>query len=136
MAGFTETLAYVQEWADRTDQILLDQLARKDIGITDELRTSVRSKVHQLAGEQIRFDLSFLSYGRYRDMGAGRPAEKIESRGATAARLHAASLKGRKPAKWYSRPFYGRLHALSGVVSTSVVEQAIAAVRLVQESPE
>lgn len=133
MSNFAETLAYVQDWARRTDQILLNQFDRYGIGVTDELAASVRSKVYELAGEQIRYDLSFLVSGRFRDMNVGRP-RAIETRDLAREQLQARGYTDRKPAKWYSKPFYGRLNALSGVVSASLVEKAIKVVSVLRNS--
>jgi hypothetical protein len=125
-SSFSEVFQVVQEWATRTDQILLQQMKAMGIGITDELFASVRNRVYQQAGAQIGYDLSFLMRGRYRDMGAGRrrKIESIQSNGD----IIRGQKKGRKPKKWYSRAFYGRLSALNGVVSAKLSEQAIAAI--------
>jgi hypothetical protein len=37
--------------------------------------------------------------------------------------------KGRTPATWYSRAFYSRLNALSGAVSSKMVEKAVQSVK-------
>jgi hypothetical protein len=85
------------------------------------LYNSLRSKVYQIAGESIGADLSFLLRGRFVDMGAGRL--KIES-----TNSNRDILASRKPKKWYSRTFFGRLHALNGMVGANISEQAIKAV--------
>ena len=117
----------VQEWAARTDQILHAQLKAMGIGISDELFNSLRNRVYQQAGATIGYDLSFLMRGRYRDMGAGR-RRKIESIHSNGDIIRGQKKGGRRPKKWYSRAFYGRLSALNGVVSARIAEQAISAI--------
>ena len=121
-SNFSEALNLVNRWADLTDQVLLTQLELKGVGITQDLRQSIKEKVFERAGDIIQYDLSFMSRGRFRDMGAGRE-RKIES-----IESNRGILKARKPAPWFSRPFYGRLNALQGAIGYQVMEQAINAV--------
>jgi hypothetical protein len=129
MATFDDVLDFTRSWANRTDQILKDQLREKKIGVTKDLFQSLRHKVYQKAGDQIGADFSFLTYGRFRDMGAGSGSkasviEQIRTNGD----IIQQKSKGRKPARWYSRPFYGRIHALMGAVGYAISEQAVRAV--------
>ena len=126
-SNFSEVLQVVQEWAERTDQILHGQLKSMGIGISDELFNSLRNRVYQQAGTTIGYDLSFLMRGRYRDMGAGR-RRKIESIESNGDIIRGQKKGGHRPKKWYSRAFYGRLSALNGVVSAQIAEQAIASI--------
>ena len=153
-SGVQEVYALVADWARRTDQILRDQLKKMGVGVSEELHQAISSKTYELAAAEVGMDLSFLTYGRFRDMGVGRGTRpeardltiggivaKVESqdrngqlirrqRGAGGRFVKgAAGPKGRKPAKWYSRAFYGRLTALSGAISGKTVEQAIRAVQ-------
>lgn len=123
MADIKQIEQLATDWAKRTDDILLKQLKRHKVGVTEELYQSVRSRVYAAASEKFGIDLSFLLRGRFRDMGAGRGA-KVESQKSNGEIIRSKS-KGRTPAKWYSKPFYGRLNALQGVVSANLVEQSI-----------
>ncbi len=152
-----EVLAVVREWALRNDKILTDLIRKMDIGVNEELYPSVKSKVFELAAAAVGMDLSFMTHGRFRDMGAGRGpgrqerdltvagiVAKVESQDTNGRILirkrgkggrfkkNKKELKGRKAAKWYSRAFYGRLNALSAVVSTKMVEAAVQAVQEVK----
>lgn len=118
-SNIADVLQLTQSWADKTKQVLESQLRQKGIGITEELFNSLSFRVFQQAGDIIQFDLSFMQRGRFRDMGAGRE-RKVET-----METNRKIAGGRKPAKWYSRPFYGRLNALQGAVGFKVMEQAI-----------
>ncbi len=153
-----EVYALVADWARRNDKILQNQITKLGIGVNDELYPSVVSKAYQLAAAEVGVDLSFLTYGRFRDMGVGRgttPGARDLTIGGIVAAVESQDRngrlirrergpggrfkkskeqpKGRKPAKWYSRAFYGRLTALSGAISGKMVEKAIAAVRAVKD---
>lgn len=125
-----EMRSYVTSWADRTDDILLTTMKRLGIGVTDELYNSVRSKVYTMAGDMVGYELTFLLHGRFRDMGVGRGrskgiSSKIES---TSSNRRIIQGKGSKPAKWFARPFYGRLNALEGALGFALMEQAISSI--------
>jgi hypothetical protein len=149
-----EVYALVADWARRNDRILRDQIKKMGIGVHEELYPSVVSKTYELAAAEVGMDLSFLTHGRFRDMGVGRgtrPGARdltiggiiaaVESRDRNGQLIRRQRGKGgrfvkaeekrkpRKPAKWYSRAFYGRLTALSGAISGKMVEKAIAAVQ-------
>jgi hypothetical protein len=149
-----EVYALVADWARRNDRILRDQIKKLGIGVNEELYPSVSSKTYELAAAEVGVDLSFLTHGRFRDMGVGRgtrPGARDLSIGGIIAKVESQDRNGqyirrergkggrfkkskeqpkvRKPAKWYSRAFYGRLAALSGAISGKTVEKAIAAVQ-------
>ncbi len=131
---FLEVKAYVQSWADDTDQVLLQMLRRYDVGVTDELYKSVRSRVYARSSDLIGYDLTFLLHGRFRDMGAGRGrgkdlSVKLESAKTNREIIRNGGRKKIKPAKWYSKPFYGRLNMLQGVIGIKAMEQSIQSVR-------
>lgn len=123
-----EVQRFVASWADKTDQILLEMLRRHEVGVTEELYNSVRSKVYQMAGDMLGYELHFLLRGRFRDMGVGRGRGKsIASKVETTA-TNREIIQGRtrrKAAKWYARPFYGRLNALEGAIGIAMMEQAV-----------
>jgi hypothetical protein len=67
-------------------------------------------------------------------MGAGRGrgkdlAVKLESSTTNREIIRSRGLTRIKPAKWYSKPFYGRLNMLQGVIGMKVMEQSIQSVR-------
>lgn len=149
-----EVYALVADWARRNDRILRDQIKKLGIGVHEELYPSIVSKTYELAAAEIGMDLSFLTHGRFRDMGVGRgtqPGARDLTIGGIVAKVESQDRNGRiirrergpggrfkkgeekskprKPAKWYSRAFYGRLTALQGAVSGKMVEKAIAAVK-------
>lgn len=131
---FEEVKAYVDQWADRTDQVLLQMLRRYDVGITEDLYNSVRSRVYALSSALIGYDLSFLLRGRYRDMGAGRGRGKDKSVKLESSTTNREIIRSRgrtklKPAPWFSKPFYGRLNMLQGVIGMKAMEQSIQVVR-------
>jgi hypothetical protein len=109
-------------------------LKRYGVGITEELYQSVRHRVYQRSSALIGYDLSFLLRGRYRDMGAGRGrgkdlAVKLESSTTNREIIQGRGRSKIKPAKWYSKPFYGRLNMLQGVIGMKTMEQSIQIVR-------
>lgn len=125
-----EVQAFVASWADKTDQVLLEMLRRYEVGVTEELYNSVRSKVYQMAGYMLGYELNFLVHGRFRDMGVGRGrgksvASKIETTATNREIIQGRTRRRAKIARWYSRPFYGRLNALEGALGLSLMEQAI-----------
>lgn len=153
-SAVAEVYALVADWARRNDKILQAQITKLGIGVHEELYPSVVSKAYELAAGEVGMDLSFLTHGRFRDMGVGRGTKpgardlsiaaaitKVESQdtnGRVIRRQRGAGgrfkkgpqqPKGRKPAKWYSRAFFGRLNALQGALSAKTCEKAIAAVR-------
>lgn len=130
----SEVQTFVQQWADQTDQVLQQMLRRYDVGITEDLYKSIRHRVYLQAGELIGYDLSFLLHGRFRDMSAGRGrgkdlALRLESSSSNREIIRSRGRKRIKPAKWYSRPFYGRLNMLQGVIGMQIMEQAIRSVK-------
>lgn len=132
MNNYTLNLLLVSDWAKRNDIRLKSEIKRLNIGVSDELYSSVKSKVVEKALSLIEYNLSFNEYGRFRDMGAGR--KKIESQQGNGDLIQKKYFYGnkkqelRKPKKWYSKTFYGRLYALQGVLGASISEQAISAV--------
>jgi hypothetical protein len=113
---FQEIYAFVDQWADNTDQILLQMLKRYGVGITEELYQSVRHRVYQRSSALIGYDLSFL-------------AVKLESSTTNREIIQGRGRSKIKPAKWYSKPFYGRLNMLQGVIGMKTMEQSIQIVR-------
>lgn len=121
-----ETLKLLTSWTKRTDYIL--RLERNKLGIGDsgELDRSQKANVRQLSDTMLQSQLEFLVRGRFVDMGAGRRASKIESREGNARLLRG---KTRRPKKWYSRVFWGRINSLQGALGFKMMEDAIRAVK-------
>lgn len=129
-----EVEKYVRSWKDKTDQVLKDMLIRYDVGYTEELFKSIRGKVYKMSSDRIGYDLGFMKHGRFRDMNVGRGRKKnlslkIESTSSNRRIIAGKAPKGLKPAKWFSKPFYGRLNALQGAIGYSMMEQAILSVK-------
>lgn len=136
-------LAFVADWARRTDKAVLSELNRLNVGVTDELRDSVKSTVLQLGAARLGIEMRFLDYGRLVDMGAGPGsvarggtptvesiARKVESPATNRQLLTGKKPKKvRRPKKFYSRTVYARFNALLGIISGELVEQAVSLVK-------
>ena len=118
-------LKLLTDWTRRTELVLRLQKKRLGVDDTNELDKSLSGKVRQQADAMLESELAFLVRGRMVDMGAGR-ARKIESRATNAELLTA---KTRKPKKWYSRAYYGRINDLQGIIGYQLMESAIRAVK-------
>lgn len=125
-----ENFEVVRRWSERTKRVLLYELGKHKIGISKDLEKSLEEKVFT-SGTDIISQLSFLTRGRFVDMGAGR-RPKLEARSAKLGPYRSkfeGSRKGRKPKKWYTRALYGRLNDLQGVLGYKMMEQAIEAIK-------
>ena len=129
MSRWEELNELATEWARINDKVLKAHLVRLKINDTLTLSNSVNSKVTGANGS-LKIDLHFTDYGRYRDMGAGR--KKIESTAGNRALITGQA--GRKPARWYSKPFYSRLHALQGITSASMQEKVVSAIQSIENN--
>lgn len=114
MAEFTQNqIDFIQYelslWAKGIEERLAAVLKKKGIEHTGALLRSLSYKVFQASGGNSgSVFLSFLDYGRWVDMGAGR-ASKIES-GATNAAILSNAGKKRKPNKWYAKTVWPNLY--------------------------
>jgi hypothetical protein len=120
------TLKVVTDWFKRTEYILRLELKKWKVNDTSELDRSIQQEVHQRANDLLEGQLEFLVRGRFVDMGAGRKSKVLESRETNGQLL---APKGRKPKKWYSRAFYGRINDLQGVLGYKLMESAIQSVK-------
>ena len=120
-------LKLLTDWTARTELVLRLQKKRLGVDDTNELDKSLSGRVRQQADAMLESELAFLVRGRMVDMGAGR-ARKIESRD-TNAQLIQGKSNTRKPKKWYSRAFYGRINDLQGIIGFQLMESAIRAVK-------
>lgn len=140
MSELLDVVELVEEWSDRTNKILKQQMKRLKVGDKGDgakaLFFSLRSNVYAKFGDKVQMDLSFLEHGRFRDMGAGSGKNgKIESM-ATNLGIATKKKSNRKPAKWYSKPFYGRLNALMGVVSGNIQEAVVETLKELEYGPQ
>ena len=123
-----ELLEYVTEWARLTEERLQDRVKSWRATDTEALLNSIRLEVYERSAGLLGVDVSFLTYGRYVDMGVGRghgrQAARV-TREAYRERHEAAPRRVRRAKKWYGRTFYGRLNALSDVVATQLVDESI-----------
>lgn len=128
--------ALAQDWSKRTNKAMQDEYRRLGIGVTNELYTSIENSTTR-TGDTIQLAQMFRLYGRYVDMGAGPGSPtyrvkasvagavaKVESRESNRRRLTEQRTM-RKPKKFYSIPYYGRLNALMGLVSGKMQESAL-----------
>ena len=112
-----------RRWADTTLKILLRQIDKKKVKDTEKLRKSLSVKIVEIGEGFLSGEFSFMPRGRFVDMGAGRkrafnPYESTYQKA-----------KERKPKKWYSRPFWGRLNDLEGVMGIELMEYAVKAIK-------
>lgn len=119
MSNLTENIAFVERWADYTSQLLSRKRKQLKIYVEGELDNSFGHRI-TTSGSTIKVEFYFLSRGRYVDMGAGRKP-KISGR----YQEGTEAPKGRKPKKWYSKPFYGRLNSLNEALSAKVAEEVL-----------
>ena len=111
-----EAEAILARWLERTEEALLYELRRKRIGITRQLRQTLKTRLSR-DGQLIRGELLFLDRGRFVDMGVGR-GQKI---GQLSNRPK--SLRSRRPKPFYSPTVYGRLSMLAGALGIEFSEQ-------------
>lgn len=127
-----ETLDVLTSWMKRTEVIFHREIARLRIGDTTNLDKSIEQEVRQRGQATLEGAFEFLMRGRFVDMGAGKGARKLETREGNRMLLQKG--KGRRPKKWYSRAFWGRLNDLQGVLGYRMMESSIDAVKLPFES--
>lgn len=122
----SEILQILTRWTERTNMILGLELKRKKVGESGTLDRSRKARTLTLSQTLFESQIDFLIRGRFVDMGAGRP-RKIESRYTNGELLNVH--KARKPKKWYSRAYYGRLNDLQGVLGYQLMESAIQSIK-------
>ncbi len=124
-----EILDLLTRWTDRTLLILEREIERWRINDSGDLKRSLESEVRKKSAEILESQIEFLVRGRFVDMGAGRGqrANGIESRAGNRALASASA--GRKPKRWYSRAFWGRLNDLQGALGYSLMESSIQTIK-------
>jgi hypothetical protein len=122
----SETLDILTRWTERTNFLLRRQ--REVLGVNNDgpLSKSQKYKVRQLSDSMLESQTEFLVRGRFVDMGAGRRSTKIETRDGNGRLLKG---KVRRPKKWYSKTFWGRLNDLQGALGYRLMEDAINSVK-------
>jgi hypothetical protein len=108
-------------WLARTGQVLIGQMERLKVEDTEALKAGLSTRLSERGSGIIAAELSFLTRGRFVDMGAGRPTSL-----GTAGR--------RKPKKWYSPAFYGRLNDLQGALGIQMSEETMAALKKIEDA--
>ena len=106
-----------RKWLDRTVEILERERFAKKVEDSRKLKESLRGVVVQVAANELGGQIHFLTRGRFVDMGAGRK-RKIEQVNSRQRR------KTRRPKKWYSPVFYGRLNDLEGALGIKLMERS------------
>lgn len=94
-------------WADFVAARMRDAMGKMKIGVTDELEASIRAEAKKDLGQ-----LSFLGYGRFRDMGAGRGYNKGQETLSARRAAKTTKRKKRTPKKFYSKVAYGTINRL------------------------
>lgn len=99
-------------WSNYVTDRLTAELQRRNMKVSDDLLNSLKAAVESAnANHEGAAALSFKTYGRFVDMGAGRGYNKgVPSSEAVRERLQ--DRRGRRPKKWYSRVAYGTLDRL------------------------
>jgi hypothetical protein len=122
-----ETLEVLTQWMKRTEVIFHRELTRLRIGETTQLQKSITQELQQKSDSMLEGAFEFLMRGRFVDMGAGRGSRKLETREGNRMLLQKG--KGRRPKKWYSRAFWGRLNDLQGIMGYRMMEACIDSVK-------
>ena len=119
----TEAELIFSKWLERTTQVLNSEIDRLDVKQSKALKKSLESRLFRLSADVIGGEISFLIRGRFVDMGAGRK-RKVDAF-SERPELGRRKMKGRKPKKWYSPAFYGRINDLQGALGFQLMEQAL-----------
>ena len=117
-----EVEAILARWLERTEEALLYEMRRQRIGITRQLRQTLKTRLFK-DGQLIRGEILFLDRGRFVDMGVGR-GQKIAQ-----LSKRPKSLRSRRPKRFYSPTTYGRLSMLAGALGIEFSEQFLGAMR-------
>lgn len=124
---FARIYTMANNWLNRTEEVLREQLKKYDVGESDELMRSLKTEITTKTNMEIQMMLIMLRRGRFVDMGVGKgvPIERVK-----VARTRArGSKRKRKPKKWYSKAWFGRLRDLNGAIQYTVETIAIQTVK-------
>ncbi len=122
----SEVYRLFDRWLAKTKSVLLLELSKQGIGVTDELSKSLDENLIALGGGYLRGEISFLTRGRFVDMGSGKG---YKAGGVRVGGDLSRGKKLRRPKKWFSRVMYGRLNDLQGAVGFKIMEQAVEAIK-------
>ena len=117
-----EMLKFAQSWANRTEEILKQEIDRLDVNDTEALRAGLHSIVKQEANKTI-IELRFKKYGRYVDIGIKSKKQTREK--LVNELLGSKKKKGKNDKRWYSPVWYGRVSKLYGAIGFDLVEKVI-----------
>jgi hypothetical protein len=122
----TEAESIFRKWLDKTIEALEYERIKLKVQDSKDLKDSLRSTVMQVAEGELGGQIHFLTRGRFVDAGKGRQ-RKVSALdySATSERR----IKQRKPKKWYSRTFYGKLNDLQGAVGIRLMERSLESFR-------
>lgn len=131
MSRVQEIEAFLRNWQEKTKAILLRELKKQGVGVTDALYRELHHEMEKKAEGYFNLALIMLRRGRFVDMGVGRgvPIERVK---AHRDRSRGAKRK-RRPKKWYSKAFYGRLNDLQGAIGFKMMEEANEIVKSVEK---
>ncbi len=106
-----------QEWKSKADDIILRDLKRRKIGVTDALQASIAINILSSGEDVSAVTFQFLAYGRFVDMGVSRGFAIGSRRAAALANNQLNSKrdevkKPRRPKKFYSRTIFRLGHEL------------------------
>jgi len=131
----TFVLQCLKEYFDGLRTALPQSMRKTKIKTPEGLASSL-STTQSTAGQGASGSLSFPEHGRFVDMGVGRghplgglQAVKISLSSEKKEGIAMMKTKGRRPKKWYSPTVYGRLEYLQNKLSFGFTEQAIAALK-------
>lgn len=136
----TFILKCVQDYLQSVEATIKEILRRKNIGVTEDLLNSIRSRA-SAAGNGATGELLFKEYGRFVDMGAGR-GHPLGGLTTTKVALQSKQQQGlafikdnvRKPKKFYSPVIYGKLTYLQNKLLYGYTEEVIASLKQMQPS--
>ncbi|REE01106.1 hypothetical protein [Marinoscillum furvescens] len=112
---------------NKTEGLLIQQLVRQGIGVTHELRKQLHQELRSKGEGYLEGEFTMLTYGRYVDMGVGRGKSLgMSTRGSLDLDK---GRKARKPKKWYSKTFYGRLYDLYGAIGYQISQEVLSGIK-------
>lgn len=116
----------MKTWTRRTFEIFQSNQQKLQIGQSMDLYHSLKHKTRKTKADEIIGSFGFLERGRFSDMGVGKGTKFSQ---AGKSNRDSYSKGGRKPKKWYSRAFFGRLNALQGAIGFTFMERSISAIK-------
>lgn len=125
-------LKAVQQYISECEAALIKMIARKKIGNSNDLISSIRGTA-RMSGNGATAELLFKEYGRYIDMGVGR-SHPLGGLAQTKLALKSRQYEGnafikdkkRSPKKFYSPTVYGKLTYLENKLLHGYTEETIA----------